>query len=58
MLKVDPHLDYPPEDGRYLRGNDRSPVAVAIVLHTDADKIPPDIEALVRAGIEAGAAIP
>jgi hypothetical protein len=29
MLKVDPHPDYPPEDGRYLRGNDFSPVAVA-----------------------------
>jgi tetrahydromethanopterin S-methyltransferase subunit A len=57
MLKVEPHQDYPPEDGRYLRGNDRSPVAVAIVLHCDADKIPRDIEALVRAGIEAGAAL-
>ncbi len=57
MLKVDPHQDYPPEDGRYLRGNDRSPAAVAIVLHCDADKIPADLEDLVRAGIEAGAAI-
>jgi tetrahydromethanopterin S-methyltransferase subunit A len=57
VLKVDPHPDYPPEDGRYLRGNDRSPVAVAIVLHCDADKIPTDLEQLVRAGIEAGAAI-
>ena len=57
MLKVDPHPDYPPEDGRYLRGNDRSPAAVAIVLNCDEDKIPPDIEALVRAGLEAGAAL-
>lgn len=57
MLKVDPHPDYPPEDGRYLRGNDRSPVAVAIILNCDEDKIPPDIEALVRAGLEAGAAL-
>jgi tetrahydromethanopterin S-methyltransferase subunit A len=57
MLKVDPHPDYPPEEGRYLRGNDRSPVAVAIVLNCDEDKIPLDIEALVRAGIEAGAAL-
>ena len=57
MLKVDPHPDYPPEDGRYLRGNDRSPVAVAIVLNCDEDKIPRDIEALVRAAIEAGAAL-
>jgi tetrahydromethanopterin S-methyltransferase subunit A len=30
---------------------------VAIVLHCDADQIPRDIEALVRAGIEAGAAL-
>ena len=57
MLKVDPHPDYPPEEGRYLRGNDFSPVAVAIILHCDMDKIPPDLESLVRAGIESGAAI-
>ena len=47
----------PPEEGRYLRGNDSSPVAVAIILNTDADKIPPEIEKLVRAGIESGAAL-
>jgi len=57
MLKVTPHPDYPPEEGRYLRGNDASPVAVAIILTHDADKIPPEIEALVRAGIESGAAL-
>ena len=57
MLKVSPHPDYPPEDGRYLRGNDVSPVAVAIILNTDADKIPKEIEKLVRAGIESGAAL-
>lgn len=57
MLKVNPHPDYPPEEGRYLRGNDFSPVAVAIVLNCDADKIPPEIERLVRAGIESGAAL-
>jgi tetrahydromethanopterin S-methyltransferase subunit A len=57
MLKVDPHPDYPPEDGRYLRGNDFSPVAVAIILNTDADKIPSELENLVRAGIETGAAL-
>jgi tetrahydromethanopterin S-methyltransferase subunit A len=57
MLKVDPHPDYPPEEGRYIRGNDFSPVAVAIILNCDADKIPPEIESLVRAGIESGAAI-
>jgi hypothetical protein len=57
MLKVKPHPDYPPEEGRYVRGNDFSPVAVAIVLNCDADKIPPEIEKLVRAEIESGAAL-
>jgi tetrahydromethanopterin S-methyltransferase subunit A len=57
MLKVNPHPDYPSEDGRYLRGNDFSPVAVAVILTTDGDKIHPEIEQLVRAGIESGAAI-
>jgi tetrahydromethanopterin S-methyltransferase subunit A len=57
MLKVKPHPDYPPEEGRFIRGNDFSPVAVAIILHTDADKIPPDLERLVRAGVESGAAL-
>ena len=26
MLKVKPHADYPTEEGRYLRGNDFSPI--------------------------------
>ncbi len=55
--KVRPHPDYPAEEGRYLRGNDFSPVAVAVVLNTDEDKIPPEIEAMVRAGVESGAAL-
>ena len=57
MLKVNPHLDYPPEEGRYIRGNDFCPVAVAIILNCDADKIPAELEKLVRAGIESGAAL-
>ncbi len=57
MLKVRTHPDYPPEEGRYIRGNDASPVAVAIILCSDADKIPPEIEGLVRAGVESGAAL-
>jgi len=57
MLKTRPHPDYPPENGRYVRGNDYSPAAVAIVLNADEDKIPREIEALVRAGVEAGAAL-
>jgi tetrahydromethanopterin S-methyltransferase subunit A len=57
MLKVEPHPNYPPEEGRYLRGNDYSPVAVAIILNCDADKIPADLEQLVRVGLESGAAL-
>jgi tetrahydromethanopterin S-methyltransferase subunit A len=57
MLKVKPHPDYPPEEGRYLRGNDYSPAAVVIILTTDAEAIPPEIEQLVRAGVESGAAL-
>jgi tetrahydromethanopterin S-methyltransferase subunit A len=57
MLKVKPHPDYPPEEGRYIRGNDNSPVAVAIILNCEADKIPIELENLVRAGAESGAAL-
>lgn len=57
MLKVEPSPDYPTEEGRYLRGNDFSPVAVAVVLIYDEDKIPKDIETLVRVGVESGAAL-
>jgi tetrahydromethanopterin S-methyltransferase subunit A len=57
MLKTDPHPDYPTEEGCYLRGNDYSPVAVVVILTYDNDKIPRDIEALVRTGIEVGAAL-
>ena len=57
MNKVEPHEDYPPEEGCYIRGNDRSPVAVLIILKWDQDKVPPEIESLVRAGAESGAAL-
>jgi tetrahydromethanopterin S-methyltransferase subunit A len=57
MLKVKPHPKYPPEEGRYLRGNDYSPSAVIIILTTDAEEIPPEIEKLVRTGVETGAAL-
>jgi len=57
MLKVKPANDYPPEEGRYLRGNDFSPVAVGIVLNCDEDKIPPELVKLVRVGLESGAAL-
>jgi len=57
MRKVNPHPDYPPEKGRYVRGNDFSPVVVVIILNRDEDKIPSEIEDLVRTGVEAGAAL-
>jgi len=57
VLKVDTHPDYPPEEGCYIRGNDRSPVAVLIILRWEQDKVPPEIEKLVRAGAESGAAL-
>ena len=57
MLKVQPASCYPPEEGHYLRGNDFSPVAVVVILTCDYDKIPKDVEGLVRLGVESGAAL-
>ncbi len=57
MRKVELLSEYPPEEGRYLRGNDYSPVAVVIILIHPADKIPTGIEALMRTGVESGAAL-
>ena len=54
---MEPASCYPPEEGRYLRGNDYSPVAVAVILNYDQEKIPPDIENLVRVGLESGSAL-
>ncbi|MFH0812515.1 MAG: tetrahydromethanopterin S-methyltransferase subunit A [Pseudomonadota bacterium] len=63
-LKVKPPENYPPEEGCYLRGDDLSPVAVAVLLPfpygTDPPKveaIPPEIEKLVKMAIETGAAL-
>ncbi|MGE5238745.1 MAG: tetrahydromethanopterin S-methyltransferase subunit A [Chloroflexota bacterium] len=57
VSKRDPHPGYPPVEGRYTRGNDRSPVAVAIILNAPSYKIPSELEDLVKAGIEGGAAL-
>ncbi len=64
ILKVDPAADYPIEGGCFLRGNDRSPVSVVVTLNAPygtkpsaVEGIPSEIERLVRAGIESGAAI-
>lgn len=57
IFKAEPHPDYPCEEGRFIRGNDFSPVAVAIILICEPDKMPAEIEKLVRAGVESGAAL-
>jgi len=57
MLKVKPPDEYPLEEGRYLRGNDYSPVAVVAILNTFDFKIPQLITDILRGSIEAGAAL-
>lgn len=64
ISKVKPAVDYPPERGCYLRGNDFSPVAVVVLLRSSYQiwpfsirKVPDEIEELVRVSIEAGAAL-
>ena len=56
-LKVPPPPGYPPEPGRFLRGNDLSPVAVCVILRYRDDEIPDSVEQLVRVGVETGAAL-
>jgi hypothetical protein len=46
MLKVRPPDDYPPEEGRYVRGNDYSPVAVCVILDTFDFAIPSELNEL------------
>jgi len=57
IRKVKPPPEYPPEEGHYLRGNDYSPAAVVILLHTFYDKIPDYLERLASVAIESGAAL-
>lgn len=57
IRKVDPAPDYPPEEGCYLRGNDYSPVAVLVILKWIREETPPEIEKLVRVGVESGAGL-
>jgi len=57
MLKVKPPEGYPPEPGRYVRGNDYSPVAVCVILDTFDFKIPHELQDLVLAATDAGAAL-
>jgi tetrahydromethanopterin S-methyltransferase subunit A len=57
MLKVKPPDGYPPEEGRYVRGNDFSPVAVCVILDTFDFQIPQELTELVMAGVDTGAAL-
>lgn len=57
ILKVVPPLEYPPEKGRFLRGNDYSPVAVVAILDTYDFKIPPELVRIIEVAIENGAAL-
>ena len=57
MLKVKPPDGYPPEEGRYVRGNDYSPVAVCVILDTFDFAIPAELNELVMAGVDSGAAL-
>jgi len=57
VLKVQPPDGYPPEEGRYVRGNDYSPVAVCVILDTFDFAIPTELNELVMAGVDSGAAL-
>jgi tetrahydromethanopterin S-methyltransferase subunit A len=57
VLKIDTPAGYPPEKGRYARGNDYSPVAVCVILDTFDFTIPPELEELLMAGLDTGAAL-
>jgi tetrahydromethanopterin S-methyltransferase subunit A len=57
VRKVDLPEEYPPERGRYARGNDYSPVAVCVILDTFDFNIPPVLEELLMAGLDTGAAL-
>ena len=57
MLKVEPAEGYPSEEGRYARGNDFSPVAVCVILDDFDFRIPPELQELVMAGLDGGAAL-
>ena len=57
MLKVKLPEGYPPEEGRYTRGNDFSPVAVCVILDDFDYRMPSDLQELVMAGLDHGAAL-
>ena len=56
MLKVKPLDGYHAEEGRYVRGNDYSSVAVYIILNIFDLAIPAELNELVMVVIDSGAA--
>lgn len=48
---------YPPLEGRYMRGNDYSPVAVAVILSSFPEEMDRTIKSMVCTGLETGAAL-
>lgn len=57
IVKVKPPEDYPPEEGRYIRGDDESPVVVAAILDTFDFSIPVEFSEILKAAIDSGAAL-
>jgi len=57
MLKVKPPDGYPPEEGRYVRGNDYSPVVVCVILDAFDFAIPTELNELVMVGVDSSAAL-
>ena len=57
LSKVKPPEGYPPEEGRYLRSNDFSPLAAVAIQNTFDFKIPQRITNIVRFSIETDAAL-
>jgi tetrahydromethanopterin S-methyltransferase subunit A len=55
--KVKPPEGYPPEEGRYIRGDDYSPVAVVAILDTLDSAIPAELSRIIVVAIDSGAAI-
>jgi len=57
MLKLKPADAYPPEEGRRVRSNDHSPVAVCAIVDTFDFAIPYELNELVTAGTDSDAAL-
>nr|MDO8098998.1 tetrahydromethanopterin S-methyltransferase subunit A [Candidatus Njordarchaeota archaeon] len=55
--KVKPPAAYPPEEGRYIRGDDYSPVAVSAILDTFDSSIPVELSEILKVAIDSGAAL-